>query len=301
MLGFTLGRTLKRGIRLQRYKPLGQFASIGFVRYTHINTSYNNDLVTIESIPEQNTAIIHLHRAPANAFNDEMVRTVTDVFTQIEKDKSVRTVIFASKIPKFFSAGVDLEDFHRSGELWMEFWRDLRTMFITIHGSRLNTIAAVNGFAVGLGCALTLACQDRYMLSGKGAIGINPVNIGIPVPVWLVQRYVEVLGYRTSEKMLTAGVSLKATEAKKIGLVDEIFDDHDQLLEACKKLAREKHKINETAQVETARLLKVPFIKTFYSEEAEDMERMAGFIERPEMRQIIKGMQAQIEAKKIKS
>ncbi|ORX95759.1 ClpP/crotonase [Basidiobolus meristosporus CBS 931.73] len=176
MLRFTFSYALRQGIRFDKSAPIGQFVSYEPLRFTHTAARLlNNNLVTIEPVPEQNTTIIHLHRGPANAFNHELARTVTDVFKQIEEDKSVRTVIFASKIPHFFSAGVDLEDFKRSDELWLDFWKDLRKMFITIHGSRLNTIAAVNGFAVGLGCALALGNSVR-MISHLPSVTNNMVN-----------------------------------------------------------------------------------------------------------------------------
>ncbi|KAK9765007.1 hypothetical protein K7432_007014 [Basidiobolus ranarum] len=282
--------------------------------------AFNNELMTVEFVNEEKFAIVYIHRAPANAFSYELLKAVTKVFKRIEEVTSIRTVIFASKIERFFSAGVDLEEFNRVEESWLEYWKALRTMFITIYESRLNTISAINGFAIGLGCALALgigfentaifyvstisltfsriASQDRYMLKGRGTIGINPVNIGIPVPIWIMQRYIELVGQRVSEKLLTLGVSLKATEAKDIGLVDEIFDDENEMLEACKALARAKHQIYEIAQVETTRLLRETFVKTFYSQEEEDMKRMAYFVQLPEINQIVREKQKEIQSKK---
>ncbi|ORX93889.1 ClpP/crotonase [Basidiobolus meristosporus CBS 931.73] len=247
----------------------------------------SNQLVTTKLILEEKLAIVYIHRAPANAFSYELIKTMTETFRKIEEIKSIRTVIFTSSVDRFFSAGVDLEEFGRGKEEWLDYWRTLRSMFITIYESRLNIISAINGFAIGLGCALALASQDRYMLNGPGTIGINPVNIGIPVPIWLMQRYVELVGQRLSEKLLIMGVSLKAPEAKEIGLVDEVFENEEEMLAACIELARAKHKINELAQVETNRLLRHSFVKTFYAEEEEDVERMAYFVQLPEIKQII--------------
>jgi enoyl-CoA hydratase len=180
-------------------------------------------------------AVLTVDRQEAlNALDVATLTELRDRLQEVAADNEVRAVVLTGAGEKAFVAGADIkymsgldvEQAKAWGALGHEAGRLLETM-------PKPTIAAVNGFALGGGCELALACDIRYAASGA-KLGQPEVNLGI-IPGWGgTQRLARVCGLGIAKELIFTGRVVGAEEALRIGLVNAV---HDPVL----------HKARETA------------------------------------------------------
>ena len=134
---------------------------------------------------------------------------------ELEKDRSVRGVVFRSGLQKdIFTAGNDITELYApktSLERYRDFWVTQNTFLAKLYRSRLVTVAAIRGACPARGCNLALSCDYRVM-TDFGNIGLNEVALGIPVPAYWAQLMQRTIGQRNAEKLLPYGVLATAEE-----------------------------------------------------------------------------------------
>jgi enoyl-CoA hydratase len=173
-----------------------------------------------------------------NALNVETLTELRDRLREVAADQSVRAVVLTGAGEKAFVAGADIkymsglspEDAKGWGALGHEAGFLLETM-------PKPTIAAINGFALGGGCELALACDIRYA-SSRAKLGQPEINLGI-VPGWGgTQRLARVCGIGVAKEMIFTGRTIDAEEALRIGLVNVLADPVlDKAIETARELA----------------------------------------------------------------
>ena len=184
-------------------------------------------------------AVVTIDRPDAlNALNVETLTALRDRLSELALDGDVRVVVLTGAGEKAFVAGADIKymsglDVERAkawGALGHETGRLLETM-------PKPTIAAVNGFALGGGCELALACDIRYA-SSRAKLGQPEINLGI-VPGWGgTQRLARVCGIGVAKELIYTGRTVDAEEALRIGLVNAIADPVlEKALETAHELA----------------------------------------------------------------
>ncbi len=184
---------------------------------------------------EEAVAIVTIDRQEAlNALDVATLTELRDRLRELADDASARVVIVTGAGEKAFVAGADIkymsgldvEQAKEWGELGHEAGRLLETM-------PKPTIAAVNGFALGGGCELALACDIRYAAS-TAKLGQPEVNLGI-IPGWGgTQRLARVCGIGVAKELIFTGRIVDADEALRIGLVNGV---HDPVLEKARETA----------------------------------------------------------------
>jgi len=173
-----------------------------------------------------------------NALNVETLTELRDRLREVAADAGVRAVVLTGAGEKAFVAGADIkymsgldpEAAKGWGALGHEAGRLLETM-------PKPTIAAINGFALGGGCELALACDIRYA-SSRAKLGQPEINLGI-VPGWGgTQRLARVCGIGVAKDLIFSGRTVDAEEALRIGLVNALADPVvDKALETARELA----------------------------------------------------------------
>ena len=180
-------------------------------------------------------AVVTVDRQDAlNALDLATLTDLRDRLQELAGDEEVRAVILTGAGEKAFVAGADIkymsgldvEQAKEWGALGHEAGRLLETM-------PKPTIAALNGFALGGGCELALACDIRYAASGA-KLGQPEVNLGI-IPGWGgTQRLARVCGLGVAKELIYTGRVIGAEEALRIGLVNDI---HDPVLDKARETA----------------------------------------------------------------
>ncbi|OLY78799.1 Enoyl-CoA delta isomerase 1, mitochondrial [Smittium mucronatum] len=261
-LGFAFGKAnsnLKFGIR--------SIIDISYKGTTEEITSSSKD-------KERTIAIMSFNNPPANTFNMEHITEFKNAFGKLEKDPSIRGVILTSSLNNMFTAGVDLQTFSRDKQYLMEFWAQIAQLFRQIYSSRLLTLSAINGHCLALGVVFALASHDRFMLNGPYKIGLNEVQVGIPLPIWLIDVLKQTISGRMAEKFASDGSVIGVQEALKVGLVDHSFDSQKELLEQSLVYMRHRSNIPEYSQVQTMKNARKDFLDSFDSKV--DIEEFVG-------------------------
>jgi len=184
---------------------------------------------------EGNVGIITLNRPPANPINLAVLNELDDVFSEWEKDKTVRAVIITGAGERGFSAGFDLKTAGTpDGEKAMSRGQEV---FSRIEKCPKPVIAAINGFALGGGCELAMSCHFRIMAnSEKVVMGQPEIDRGI-IPGWGgTQRLPRLVGKTKALEMLLLGTRVNAPEALSIGLITRVSQP-DELMTDAKELA----------------------------------------------------------------
>ncbi|HEV7133537.1 MAG TPA: enoyl-CoA hydratase-related protein [Gaiellaceae bacterium] len=181
--------------------------------------------MSVESARDGAVAIVTIDRQDAlNALDVATLTELRDRLRELAGDTAVRAVVLTGAGEKAFVAGADIkymsgldpEGAKGWGALGHEAGRLLETM-------PKPTIAAINGFALGGGCELALACDIRYA-SSRAKLGQPEINLGI-VPGWGgTQRLARICGLGVAKELVYTGRTIDADEALRIGLVNAIAD-----------------------------------------------------------------------------
>ena len=172
-----------------------------------------------------------------NALNAATMEEIYDVFAAARSDEKVKAVIVTGGGDKAFVAGADIGELAQktptTGKETSE-----RGQFILSFIERFPkpVIAAVNGFALGGGCELALACHIR-IASEKAQLGLPEVTLGIIPGYGGTQRMARLLGKGKALELICTGDRIGAVEAERIGLVNKVVPT-DQLMATAEEMAR---------------------------------------------------------------
>jgi 3-hydroxypropionyl-coenzyme A dehydratase len=159
-----------------------------------------------------------------NAMNMEVANDIVKVFKDIEVDDSVKVVILTGEGDKAFSAGADIAYMSTITPIEAESYAKVgHLLTYTVENCSKPTIAAINGFALGGGCELALACDIR-IAADTAKIGQPEVTIGV-CPGWGgTQRLQRIIGISQAKDLIYTGRMIKADEAKEMGLVNKVVE-----------------------------------------------------------------------------
>jgi enoyl-CoA hydratase/carnithine racemase len=164
-----------------------------------------------------------------NAINAAMMGELDDVFSIAERDAAVRALILTGAGEKAFAAGADIDELARCTAA------DARELALYGQGvySRLEnlgkpSIAAVNGFALGGGCELALACTIR-LASRDARFGQPEVTLGLTPGYGGSQRLARLCGKGVAHELCLGGQAISAEEALRIGLVNHVHEPGELL------------------------------------------------------------------------
>ena len=187
----------------------------------------------ITTSKEGRICIVKINRpSKLNAMNIDVAKEIISTFKELDKDDSVRVIILTGEGDKAFSAGADIEYMSKITPDESEVYAKLgQEVTATIENVTKPTIAAVNGFALGGGCEVAMSCDIR-IASENAKLGQPEVTIGIP-PGWGgTQRLMRIVGIAKAKELVYTGKMIKATEAKEIGLVNNVVSQESLMDEA---------------------------------------------------------------------
>lgn len=161
-----------------------------------------------------------------NALNQTVLQELDRAIDMVEKDKEAKVVIISGAGGKAFVAGADIGAMqYMTAEEAYDFARGAQIIFNRIQDMPKIVIAAVDGFALGGGCELALACDIR-VASAKSQIGIPEVTLGVFPGFAGTQRLPRLVGTGIAKEMLATARKVPAEEAKAIGLVNYVVEDN---------------------------------------------------------------------------
>lgn len=175
-----------------------------------------------------------------NALNSTVYTELYDVFEAIENDADVRVVILTGSGEKAFAAGSDVVEMQNMSTLDIQkFVATIRKASDRIYNLTKPTIAAINGYALGGGCELSMCC-DLRICSEKARFGQPEINLGLIPGASGTQRLARLIGVAKAKELIFLGDMIKADEALSLGLVNKVVPPEslmDEAMEWAKKLA----------------------------------------------------------------
>src|SRR5580692_11493448 len=200
-----------------------------------------------------NILTVTIHRPDKlNALNKDVIAELGEVVTEIYDNKEIRSAIITGSGGRAFVAGADISEFRG---LSQEEGRALSfkgsDIFFRIAASPKPIVAAVNGFALGGGCELAMACHFRLCVPGA-KFGQPEVNLGLIPGYGGTQRLTRLVGRGRAIEIMLTGRMVEATEAHTMGLVNYIVVEPDELLTETRKLLTI---INDKAPLAVARII----------------------------------------------
>ena len=171
-----------------------------------------------------------------NAMNPEVVAEFTRVIQVALSDKETGVIIISGAGYKAFIAGADIKAMQKmSADEALIYGKAGQNLTMLIESSPKPVIAAVNGFALGGGCEIAMACHIR-IASENATFGQPEVKLGL-LPGWGgTQRLPKIIGVGRANELITTGKIINAEEALRIGLVN-VVAPQDELLMSARKMA----------------------------------------------------------------
>ena len=251
--------------------------------------TYNTLLTDKEGV----LGIITINRPKVlNALNSEVIHELKKAMLEMEADKEVKVVILTGSGDKAFVAGADIAEMSKiDAQGGREFSLSGHKLMETIEALDKPVIAAINGFALGGGCEISMACDIR-IATEKSRFGQPEVNLGIIPGFGGTQRLMRLVGKGTAKMLVMSARMITAQEALRIGLIDMLTGD-DELMSETKKLALEiasksqnavklaKQSINaghEMGLLASNQMEAIKFGECYYS--SEQKEGMSAFLEK---------------------
>lgn len=162
-----------------------------------------------------------------NALNSITLEELSNVFDLISQDENIRVVILTGSGEKAFVAGADISEMSTFTPLQARAFSQKGQMVISkLQILAVPVIAAVNGYALGGGCELALACDFIYS-SEKANFGLPEIGLGLIPGFGGTQRLSRLVGINTAKEMILTGKIISAQEAFRIGLVSKVFESQE--------------------------------------------------------------------------
>ena len=210
---------------------------------------------------QEDICIVKINNPQAmNALNSTVLSELDCAFSQIESDQTIKVVILTGE-GRAFVAGADISQMSTmSAAEGKAFGEQGAAVFRKIEQLKVPVIAAVNGFALGGGCELAMACDIR-IASAKAKFGQPEVGLGITPGFSVTQRLPRLVGMGVAKDLIYTADIIGADEAYRIGLVNKVAEPEalmDQAIEMAKKIASKapiavrysKEAINRGCQVD---------------------------------------------------
>ena len=182
-------------------------------------------------------AIATIHRPEAlNALNSQVLKDLDELAEQVAADREIYALVLTGEGKKAFVAGADIGEMSTlTREEGEAFGKKGNDVFRKIETLPIPTIAAVNGFALGGGCELSMSCDIR-ICADSAVFGQPEAGLGITPGFGGTQRLARLVGPGMAKQMIYTAKNIKADEALRIGLVNAVYP-LDELMDAAEKLA----------------------------------------------------------------
>jgi 3,2-trans-enoyl-CoA isomerase len=169
---------------------------------------------------------LRLSRPPVNALNPALMAALREALAQATSDACAGLVL--SGAPGRFSGGLDVPELLRLGRAEIsETWALFFALMRDIATSKVPVAAAMTGHSPAGGTVLAIFADYRIMADGPYLVGLNEVQVGLPLPEVLFEALARLVGPRQAERLAVAGLLVPPAEALRLGLVDEVVPAGD--------------------------------------------------------------------------
>jgi len=179
----------------------------------------------IETMIDKGVYTITLNRSETrNALDHKMLSLINEAVINAEEKDNVRVIVIQSKLDNVFASGADLKKLNKREPL-QNLKPGMQKVYENIANSNKVTIALINGYALGGGCELALACDIRIAMK-DATLGFPELNLGIIPGAGGTQRLSRMIGIGRALDMILTGKFIDGIEAERIGMVSYVAENN---------------------------------------------------------------------------
>lgn len=195
---------------------------------------YKNIIFQIE---EQIATITFNRPKVLNALNEASLKEFSHAIDKVAGDEDIRVLILTGAGDRSFVAGADITEFLKFNALKAKIFSEMGHGIVSkLQELPIPVIGAVNGFALGGGCEVVIACDFIYA-SENAMFGLPEINLGIIPGFGGTQRLPRIIGKNRAKEMIFTGKMISAAEAQTMGLVNKVYVQN-QLMDEVLKVAK---------------------------------------------------------------
>jgi len=197
--------------------------------------TYDNLVLEIED----GIALITIRRASKlNALNHDTVEDIRKAMNEVYHNASINSAIITGEGTKAFAAGADIAELSKLDEIGAKrYSQNGQDVYAMLENCPKPVIAAINGYALGGGCELALACHMRVAVE-SAKFGLPEVKLGTLPGFGGTQRLTQSIGKAKTLELIMTGDMLSAREAYELGLVNHVVASHDELFAKTKEILK---------------------------------------------------------------
>lgn len=239
---------------------------------------------------------LRMERPPVNALDPGLVHALRTAVTDAVGG-GARALVLSGR-PGLFSAGLDVPALMQLDTAGMRrFWADFFALLRALAASPIPICAAMTGHSPAGGMVLGLFCDRRVAATGEFRIGLNEVQVGLPVPPVILAAHRLLIGPRESARLAVAGAMVGPEEALRIGLVDEVAAMEEVVPRAiawCAGLLQ----LPPLAMAATRRMARADLVDLFDALGAADHDEMTTWWQGEECQAAMRAMLARVQSGK---
>jgi len=238
---------------------------------------------------------LRLNRPPVNALNPALIRAIAEALAGADTG-GTRAVVLAGR-PGMFSAGLDVPELlahDRAGIV--DLWSTLYSLLYQLATYPLPVAAAITGHSPAGGAVMALFCDTRIMAEGDFRIGLNEVQVGLPMPPVIFRALSWVVGPHRAELLAGGAHLVNSAEALRLGFVDEVVPA-EHVVEHAVAWCRERLALPANAHATTRRMARQSFVDLFRGAD-EEHEALTDAWFGEETRAAMRALVARLAAKK---
>ncbi|HVO82725.1 MAG TPA: enoyl-CoA hydratase/isomerase family protein [Terriglobales bacterium] len=239
---------------------------------------------------------LRLNRPPANALSPELIAALTGAVEAAVKD-GVRGLVLSGS-PSFFSGGLDVPLLLKLDRATMNgVWRDFYGLLRTLACSPMPIAAAITGHAPAGGTVLALFCDYRIAAEGDWKLGLNEVQVGLPLPPVIYSALQRLVGTRQAARLAIGGLLVSPAESLGLGLVDEVVPA-EQVIDRAVKWCQEWLALPSVAMTWTRRQARADLTQLFEQDVAREIEKISGWWWDEQVQSVLRALMERLAKKK---
>ena len=245
--------------------------------------SFHSGVATIETLAKDvaghRVCVVSLNRPPVNSVDESLALDLSRTLSEVDSSGEFSGIILTSSVKGVFSAGLDLKAIHGvpGGQL-KSFWNSVQDLWLQLYSTKLPTVAAINGHCLAAGTILAASCDYRMAVQGSYKMGVPAAKIGLVAPRWFMMMLTHLMGQRRTELALQQGTVFEPNEAKKVGLVDEVIGEGEDIVAAAIESLKPFLRVSQKSRAEMKLSLRNGLIADFKSSRERETEHFISFV-----------------------
>ena len=239
---------------------------------------------------------LRLNRPPANALSPDLIAALKQAVERAPQEGAQALVLSGS--PEFFSGGLDVPlllklDRSAMNRVWQDFYELLRTLACC----SVPMAAAITGHAPAGGTVLALFCDYRIAAQGDWKIGLNEVQVGLPLPPVIYAALERLVGPRHAALLAIGGMLVPPSKALELGLMDEIAPA-ERVVERAVEWCREWLALPSVALGLTRRQARADLVAAFGPDVSREVEEISGWWWNEQVQSVLHSLVERLEKRR---